>query len=190
MRIVLGLSLALVCGCASSGAGGGPSSSAKSAPSAPVSQTVRVDGAGSMNVASSGPSTSAKTLPYAMDRVWGALPAVYDSLGIPVTTYDGTQHVIANDGFKARFRLAKVSLSRYLDCGDTQMGPSADSYEVFLSVRTQLSPAEAGSTTAVTSLEASARPVQFSQPPSRCSSRNVLEPRVAELVGRALAKSP
>ena len=181
MRLLPALSLVVITACASSG-----SSSTSTSATRPT-QDVRIEGAGTLTTVASGPATSTSTLPYAIDQVWRVLPAVYDSLGIPVTTVDAATHTVGNDGLKVRFRLGKVALSRYLDCGNTQIGASADSYEVFLVVRTHLRPGEGTSTAAETALEASARSVQFAQSATRCSSKNALEPKVGELVGKLLA---
>jgi hypothetical protein len=183
MRLALGVSLLVVAACASSG-------STSSTAARPATETIRIQGAGALSTAASGPSTSARTLAAPIDRAWRALPAVYDSLGIAVATVDAASHTIGNPALKARFRLGKTSLSRYLDCGDTQMGPSADSYEVTINVTTRLTAPEAASTAVETSLEATARPVQFAQAPSRCSSKNVLEPRVADMLAKLLGAAP
>ena len=186
MRTIPALSLVLLgAACASSGstaASAPPSTTAR----APVTETLRIEGGGTFGTSVT-TATTTKTLPFSIDQVWRVLPAVYDSLGIPVATLDAASHTVGNDGFKTRFRLRKVSLSRYLDCGSSPAGPSADDYEVTMAVHTQLAPGAASSTTATTTLEASAKPVQFSQPPTRCSSRGVLEPRVGDLIATLLA---
>ena len=89
--------------------------------------------------------------------------------------------VIANEGMKARGRLNKVAISKYLDCGNTQMGPSADTYEVYLVIGTLLRPVASNKTVVETALQASAKPIQFSQAPSRCSTKGELESRVASM---------
>ena len=183
MRLLPALSLVVITACASSG-------SSSSTTATRPTQDVRIEGAGTLTTVASGPATSTSTLPFAIDQVWRVLPAVYDSLGIPVTTVDAATHTIGNDGLKVRFRLGKVALSRYLDCGNTQIGASADSYEVYLTVHTRLRPGEGASTAAETALEASARSVQFAQSATRCSSKSALEPKVGELVGKLLAAAP
>jgi hypothetical protein len=184
MRSLLALCLAAAAACASSGGSATPSSTA------PATQTVRIDGVGTLNVRGSGPSASVKTLPFAIADAWRVLPAVYDSLGIPITRVDAAQFAIANDGLKVRARLGKTSLSRYLDCGDTQMGPSADNYEVYMTIGTMLRSTGPSSTIVETVLEASARPIQFAQAASKCSSKGELEPRVFAMLTAMLATAP
>ena len=118
--------------------------------------------------------------------VWRALPAVYDSLGIPLTVMDFKQHLIGNQGMKIRQTLGKVALSKYIDCGNGQIIPSADSYDIFLSVVTHVRPNEPVGSDLVTTMSAAARPLNVSQEYSQCSSKGELEKKIAELVKAAV----
>lgn len=115
-------------------------------------------------------------------EVWSRLVAAYDSLGIPVSISNQPQGLLGNDGFKLRRRLKNVPLTRYLDCGNTQGGPSAETYEILLSVKTQLLPADGGFT-ATTLVDASGRPVALSGGYVKCESTGRLETRIGELLG-------
>jgi len=115
-------------------------------------------------------------------QVWSMLVAAYDSIGIPVNVSNPPQGLLGNDGFKLRRRLKDVPLTRYLDCGSTQGGPSAESYEVMLAVKTQLLPVN-GAITATTMVDASARPVAISGNYVKCGSTGKLEARIGELIG-------
>ncbi len=172
-------SLALIAACAS----GGTSSSATAKP---ASQTVR--GAGTSITISAVSTADVSHLPYTADAVWRILPSVYDSVGIPVTTIDQARKSIGNPGYKTRARLGKVTLSRLLDCGNTQIGPNADSYDVFLSVMTTVTPEGATGATLATIVDAQARPVIVSQAYSRCSSKGAIEIRIADIVSKRLAR--
>jgi hypothetical protein len=130
----------------------------------------------------------ATTLAFPLERVWKALPAVYDSLSLALTVLDAKQHLIGNEGFKLRQKLGTVALSKYIDCGSAQLSPSADSYDVFLSVVTTLRPNAWGGTELATTIEAAARPMTFAQEYSRCRSTGVLEKRLADLVKLALVR--
>jgi len=121
------------------------------------------------------------TLAVPLDRVWKALPVAYDSLGLPLTVLDSKRHLIGNQGFKIRQKLGAVRLSEYIDCGSAQIGLSADSYDVFLSVVTEVRSTAQGSEF-VTTVEASARPITFAQEYGQCKTKSVLESRLAELV--------
>lgn len=107
---------------------------------------------------------------------------------MPVTRLDAAGKVIGNNGFKIRQRLGKVALSRYIDCGETQIGPNADSYEVYLTVLVQVRPVGTTSSSLVTTFEASARPIAFSQAYSRCSSRGSLETKLLAAIKAQLTR--
>jgi len=156
--------------------------------SSPASQSIGVSGmAGRLTInPGSGPSTS--SLPATVDQVWRVLPAAFDSLGIPVTQVDPVKRVMGNPGFKLRQRLGRVSLSRYVDCGQTQVGPNADSYDVHMTILVSLQAAAAGGTTASTNFEVLAKPIAFSQDYSRCSTRGYLESRLMEAVKAQLPR--
>ena len=174
---VMGVSFVALGACASSG------STSAAAPARPDVQTVRGGSAiaGSLTVTSN-TSAAVTSLAVPLDRVWKVLPAAFDSLGIPLGTLDPNRHLIGYEGFKVRQRLGKTALSRYLDCGTTQVGANADSYEVVLTVLTQLQPGASGTTSLATTVEANARPIAFSQAPSRCTSTTVLESRLLDAV--------
>lgn len=145
-------------------------------------QTVQVVGmAGSLKINSNSTASKA-TIAAPIEQVWRVLPAVFDSLGVAVSTVNQAQHVIGNDALKVRQRLGKALLSRYLDCGQTQIGPNADSYDVLLTVLVQLQPNGTGSTNVLSTVEATAKPVAFTQSPSACSSKGALESRLTTLV--------
>ncbi|HEX8850611.1 MAG TPA: hypothetical protein VF761_13870 [Gemmatimonadaceae bacterium] len=118
-----------------------------------------------------------------LDKTWRALRAVYDSLGIPVSQVDESQHVLGNTGIKIRRQIGKTPLVRVVDCGHAQGGPNAETYEVFFAVATQLHPtADGARTLASTSLQASARPVSFAGEYVACTSTGGLESRIAEML--------
>ena len=116
------------------------------------------------------------------DVAWKALPAAYDSLGIPLNVMDLPQHLIGNQGMKLRQKLGMTRLSKYLDCGGTQIGPNADSYEVLMAVITHVGVNAQGVTELWMRVSAVARPMAFSQPYSRCTSTGEIEKRLVELV--------
>ena len=177
----LAIALTTVTACASGGT---------ATPSgAPSSQSVGVVGpGGTVSVATAGRNESnVQTLPFTPDAVWRILPAVFDSLGIPVSTLDQVKHTIGNSGFAVRRRLKTTPLSRFIDCGQTQLGPNADDYDVRLTVISEVHPAEGGATV-TTTVEASARPVNYAQEYSNCPSRGALEQRIIDALQARLAK--
>ncbi|WP_337169412.1 hypothetical protein [Gemmatimonas aurantiaca] len=129
------------------------------------------------------------TVPYDADAVYRVMQAAYDSLGIPITGLDPAKKTIENSGVKIRNRLGKMPISTYLDCGNSQIGPNADSYDVYLNVSTKVTPGPAAGTARLaTLLEAQARPATYNQAYSVCSTRGVLEQKLADVVKARLAK--
>jgi hypothetical protein len=149
---------------------------------APVEQHVSVSGGagGSINVVPTSGLSSAQ-FAYPVERVWKVMPAVFDSLSVPVSMLDPRTHTIGNSGFKLRGKLGKVGLGKYIDCGTTQIGPNAESYDITLTLTAVLTPDANGATAMSINVEASARPPAFSQEPFRCSTKGALEKRVQDL---------
>lgn len=162
------LAVVVLCGCAS----GGQTSSS--------TQVVSVEGAGSLRINSNATAVT-KDVPFALDRVWRLMPAVFDSLGIPITRIDPATHTIADEGAKGRQRLKGVMFSQYFECGASQIGPNADSYDIFYTVTSQVTSTGPNGSRISTLVEASARPVSFAQEYSRCTSKGTLEAKIADL---------
>jgi hypothetical protein len=141
---------------------------------------------GQFNVTSTTAASVSKAA-YPIDRVWRLMPAVYDSLKIPLTTFDGAKHLVGNEGMKIRQRLGGAPLSRYIDCGQAQIGPSADSYDVFLAVTTTIRSLSPTETEIATTVESQAKPMTYAQEYSRCSSKGTLEVLIADIVAKKLA---
>jgi hypothetical protein len=174
MRRAGGLSIVVLMACASPHGGQAPQQGAVETISVPR-------GSGSMNIPTvRSTTTGVATIASPVERVWGVLPAVYGSLGIPIATQDAESRVIGSSGLKLRRRLGNVSLTKYLDCGSSQGGPSADTYEIFLTVLTRATPGASGETTLSTTVEATGRPVSFSSGDVRCTTTGALEGRIAE----------
>jgi hypothetical protein len=176
--VVVMLAAAVTAGCASS-------------PGSAISgrdQTVHLsDGSSSLRIQPNDPMSTA-TLPYTADAIWNVMPSVFDSLGIAVGTLDPDTRVIGNTALKVHGHLASVALSKYIDCGQTQGFPSADTYDVHLSVLTQVSPGKGSSATVATVVEAVARPAQFKGDYSRCETKGELEARIPRVVTARLQK--
>lgn len=115
-------------------------------------------------------------------KVWWALPEAFDSLGVPLTLVDHPKKTLANEGFKARAKLGPARLSTYFECGTTQVGPNADSYEMFITVTAQLDSLAPASTRLTTTVSAAAKPLQFAQEFSRCTSKGTLEKEILAVV--------
>lgn len=121
-------------------------------------------------------------VPYDADAVFRVMTAAYDSLGIPITGLDPAKKTIENNGVKIRNRLGKMPISTYLDCGNSQIGPNADSYDVYLNISTRVMADGGGASKLATLLEAQARPATYNQAYSVCTTKGVLEQKLADVV--------
>jgi hypothetical protein len=113
------------------------------------------------------------------------MPAVFEGLNIPVGTIDQNTRLIGNRRIESRSgRIAGERASSYLNCGNTGIGASiADSYQINLSVLTQVVLVPGGITQLQTSIDAYATQRGVSGAPVRCASTGRLEQRIANLAG-------
>ncbi len=121
------------------------------------------------------------------DRVWKAMLAAHDLLGIPVSAVDENATTIQY--FKQVFdhSIAGKSASTYVDCGAGATGPRADSYRVRLTINEVVTQALGGKTTLHTTIQASAHSTSVSGSELECSSTGHLEQRIAKMVTEKLA---
>jgi uncharacterized lipoprotein YbaY len=167
--------LPALAGCASSGGSAAP---------ADVQQTVRIATPNGNMMAQTVASDASNitTIAAPIARVWEVLPWVYDSLGIKVSIADAGSHTIGNQTLKLRRQLGNVPLSKYINCGNAQGPPSADTYEIQASIITRLQADASGGTTIVTTVQTSGRPVMLSGEYANCSSRGTLEAAIIALI--------
>src|SRR5262245_37997230 len=173
MRRIAMVCSVVVAGCASSG---GPQATP------PTPEVVRVQtGSGATMTTSTmpnSPNPQGGVVGYPIDRTWTVMRAVYDSLGIPVAVFEPTSGTIGNANLRLKRRLGDVALSKYINCGNAQGFPSADTYEVSLSVITYARPDASGGTALTTTVGGDARPITISGEPVRCTSLSTLEAKV------------
>ena len=172
MRRVVPVALLVLAACSSSRPG-------EALPGQAQTAAVR-DASGSNLRINSGDGVAMSSVASPIDAVWKSLPAVFDSLGIPVNTVDPKLKAFGNSGFKLTKKLGKTPLSQYLDCGQAQAFPSADTYEVYLVTMVQLQASEPGATAVATSVQASAKPLTVRGDYMRCSSKGELEKRIVD----------
>lgn len=176
MRFAWVLTLIAIAGCASS-----------STPSMTRTTDVGIVGTAGLRVRQSD-GAKVNTLAFPLPRVWAVLPSVFDSLGIPLTDLDQKAHLIGNSGMKAHKTLGKTALSKFIDCGASQGFPSADSYDIHLSIITQITSNESGLTSIGTLVEASGKPMAFPGGYARCSTTETLENQIVDLVKAKLSR--
>jgi hypothetical protein len=196
MRVLISvIVLAGLAACASSGtSSSGASSSGGAVAAVPTSgsttrrTTTGIENMGRLTITNT-VEADVVTVPFDADAVFKILPSLYDSLGVQVNTVDPAKKTVGNSGYKIRNRLGKLPLSMYLDCGgSSQIGPNADSYDVYLSALTSVTPNGAGSAKVGTLVEAQARPATYNQAYSACSSKGLFEQKLAQLISKRLAK--
>jgi hypothetical protein len=130
------------------------------------------------------PTARMDTLWVPLDRIWKVLPAVYGLLDIPIEHFNAESNEIGHSSLKLFRKLGETQLTKLLDCGNTQIGPNADSYEVYLTVLTKLTKAKVDTTatTVATIVSGRAKPVQFNGGFVTCKSKGQLEARIAEVL--------
>lgn len=182
MRFLKALAAALIAsGCASSST----NTVRTEAPGAPTREVYAGDGA---HVTLSAPTHVVETnLGASADDVWAAASSAYEELGIEVTYSQPGKHV-GNRQFRVRRRLAGDRLSKYLRCGVDATGrPMADSYVVTFNVVSDVTgvtdlQSRLGTTVSATAL----KPGGTSTDPVVCTSKGLLEERIAELVSQGI----
>jgi hypothetical protein len=174
-RLLLLATVVWICGCASSTSGSLPSAS---------SSDVRIVTPQNEQVMAIGSSVveGVATVSAPIDRVWAVLTPSYDSVAIPLTAIDPAAHVLGNGGLIVHRKLGKARLSEYINCGNSQGGPSADTYEVNLSVSTRLAPAPSGGTIVTTVVNAAGKPASLSGDYVPCGTTGGLETRLVRLI--------
>jgi hypothetical protein len=183
MRIQI-LSLAAVAAVAACA----PAASTTADPSAPRTQTFRADGIGGSLKVNNVTDASNTPLTVSAEDGYRMMPLVYDSLSIPKTWLDPKQFLISSQGFKIRARLGRTPLSKFIDCGQTQIGPNADTYDVFMTVTSRLIPNKEGGSSLTTTVDAASRPLTFNQDYQRCTSKGELEKRIAAVAQTFITK--
>ena len=174
MRAIAVLMCTTLGACASGAVAGG----------SPSMETVRVASGNAAMTTTMHPTINANggIVAFPMDRTWAAVRFAYDSLEIPVASMDPANHIVGNSDMKLRRRLGAVGLSQYIDCGRLQGAPGAETYDIRMSVLTQVVPATATTTSVLTTVEARGKPITMSGEFTLCTSTGVLERRIVDLV--------
>ncbi len=120
--------------------------------------------------------------------VWRVLPAVYESLSIPITLRDSASMQIGNGGLQVRRMLGGTMVSRYFTCGNTSGGASALTYELFVMITTQVSAALDGGTRIATQMTVKGKPMSYSGGWIPCGSSTSLEQRIVDGVNQQLKR--
>lgn len=128
---------------------------------------------------------SSTTIAKPLDAVWGALPDIWATLGLTIDGISTKDHRLQSGVIRVRRQLAKVNLSRYVDCGRTTIGPNADSYFIALKIETVLSGKD-GAVLVQSAMQATGEGTGNGGQTMRCSSTGELENRIAERIAARL----
>jgi hypothetical protein len=112
------------------------------------------------------------------EDVWSILPLVFEEVGLPPPAVDEFTWTMAVQNHTIMRRLGDTQLSKLIECGRDMSGDHADSHRIRLSVRTWLQPAAQG-TEVRTRVEARATSVEGRAGTIQCTSKGVLELRMA-----------
>jgi len=117
------------------------------------------------------------------DSAYNLLLKVYADLQVPITSMDSRQRMAGNPNFKVRRRLGGVGLVKYLDCGNKDGTPNAETYDVVLNIVSAVGGATPGRSTVSTRVDAIAsHPVFGSSNQLVCTTTGELEKRIAAAV--------
>lgn len=123
------------------------------------------------------------------DQAWTALSAVYQELGIPLSVNDAATKTIGNTGWRTRRSIGRVPAQRYLDCGSSGTLPNAETYQLTLSIVSNVKPNPRGGAIVTTALSGTGRnPITSSSADVRCVSTGDLELRIRDMVERGIVR--
>jgi hypothetical protein len=128
-------------------------------------------------------------VPAPTGAVWRAAAAVYDELGIRVTSSDSASLTLEARGFEVRRQLAGQRLSSYFTCGSNLSGELADQRRLRIDFSTRVIEAADGAAVQ-TLVQASARSdAGASADPVACNSRGTLEHVIGTRVKLYIARN-
>lgn len=184
-RLAATAALVLAAACATGTAGGGSSTPEGDAIVVQSTQSIiQTGGANNITVGTGMTNivqAATQRINLTADKVFGALASAYESLGIPVTTMVSKDRMLGNLELKARARIGSLPMRRLLDCGQQLGEPNSDSYQITMSVSSEVKDNGDGSSTLATVVQATGRPVQFSGADVRCTTMGELEKRIAQV---------
>jgi hypothetical protein len=130
-------------------------------------------------------SIPVETVRAPIDRVWAALPGVYQELGIPMGMTDPATYTYGNRRVTGN-RIGGVNASEWVRCGNAGSGPSAmSSLRMQLTVITTLQASAEGVTSVATQVSGSGTPTEgTSSGAVLCVSNGKLEMEIAKVVRR------
>jgi hypothetical protein len=128
---------------------------------------------------------SDSTITASPDSTFAALQAAYQDLGIEIKIINPATRQLGNRRFTKMYDIGGVRLSKYVGCGSSETGPTADSYRITMSIISRVTPAPDGSRID-TQLTATAQDPGTSKGALSCTSLGGLEQRIHGLTAKHL----
>lgn len=119
-------------------------------------------------------------------NTWRYLPIAYRKLGLTITRYDSTQHIIEGERLHSHSPFGDRELTSLMDCGDVSGMPNASRFAINITARTRLKGDSATSSIA-SSVIASAKPDGVAGVFSPCSVNASAAERIAAAVADVAA---
>jgi hypothetical protein len=126
-------------------------------------------------------NVSEKTVEVPADLAWSAYPAAFADVGLEPNIIDSRQMVFGSAATH-RYKIGKKRLSHFFECGNMLGVSTADSYEVWVRLVSQIVPIDGGLSTVRTEVEGVARIGDRVGETVRCTSSGVLESRLAAAI--------
>lgn len=185
MRLPLALgALLLLAGCAS----GGSSPSIGSRDRTIVGGIDARSRDGAAMITTQGTGTIDTPVAATWEQLRPAIRRAYETVGIEVKHEDPRKREIGNLDFWKQRSLQNQRLSRFVSCGTGFTGPNADSFRVYFSVVTTVTPAEGGGSVLRTAVVATAADIASGSPDRVvCETTGALEALIARNVKAGLA---
>ena len=117
-----------------------------------------------------------------MSTTWRYLPVAFSRLGLSITRYDSTSHIIEGERLRSRADFGGKQLVSMIDCGNVAGMPNVTRFDVNIQVRTVLA-GTAGNSSVASTVTAAAKPSEVSGVLMPC----VVSPAASDAVAAAVA---
>ena len=112
---------------------------------------------------------------------WQYLPIAYKKLGLSITRYDSTQHIIEGERLRSHGDFGGQQLTSLMDCGNVEGMPNASRFDINIETRTVVN-GDARRSAVASSVIASAKPSGVAGVLSPCVVNGGAATRVAAAV--------
>ena len=121
------------------------------------------------------------------DSVWHVMPAVFLALNIEPKTVNSAQRYIANTSVTVRHNIGQYPVSKYLNCGNSNVGQTANQAEVTMALTVQVADS-GGRASLQIQYEAYAMLDGYAHNRMQCASTGQMEQLIAKLTNEELAR--